>query len=133
MGRPGVLQYMVSLRVGYNRMTEQKQHNPPTREFSSIQLLSHVQLLGTPCTAALQASPLLTISHSLPKFMSLALLMASIHLIPLTPYSSSALNLSQHQGLFQRFGSSHQVTKILEFQLQYHSFQSVFRVDFPSD
>ena len=44
--------------------------------------------------------------------------------------SSPALNLSQHQGLFQSVGSSHQVTKILELQLQHQSFQQVFRVDF---
>ena len=40
------------------------------------------------------------------------------------------LNLSQHQGLFQWVGSSHQVTKVLQFQLQHHSFQWTFRVDF---
>ena len=34
---------------------------------------------------------------------------------------------------FQRVGCSHQVTKILELQLQHQSFQWVFRVDFPSD
>ena len=47
---------------------------------------------------------------------------------PLSPPSSLALNLSQHQGLFQWLGSSHQVTKIL--QLQHQSFQWIFRVDF---
>ena len=36
---------------------------------------------------------------------------------PLTP-SSSALNLSQHQGLLQWVVCSHQMTKILELQLQ---------------
>ena len=35
---------------------------------------------------------------------------------------SSALNLSQHQGLFQWIGSLRQVAKILELQLQYQSF-----------
>ena len=35
--------------------------------------------------------------------------------------SSSAFSLSQHQGLFQRVSSSHQVAKVLE--LQYQSFQ----------
>ena len=47
-------------------------------------------------------------------------------------FSSSppALNLSQHQGLFRWFGSSHQVAKVLE--LQHQSFQWVFRVDFLS-
>ena len=32
-------------------------------------------------------------------------------------------NLSQPQGLFQKVSSSHQVAKVLEFQLQYQSFQ----------
>ena len=36
---------------------------------------------------------------------------------------SPALNLSQHQGLFQQVGSSHQVVKVMEFQLQHQSFQ----------
>ena len=39
------------------------------------------------------------------------------------PPSSPALNLSQHQGLFQQLGSFHQVAKVLEFRLQYQSFQ----------
>jgi len=47
---------------------------------------------------------------------------------PLLPSSPSALNLSQHQDLFERVGSSHQVAKVLE--LQQHSFQWIFRVDF---
>ena len=33
------------------------------------------------------------------------------------------LNLSQHQGLLKWVSSSHQVTKVLEFQLQHHSLQ----------
>ena len=37
--------------------------------------------------------------------------------------SPPALNLSQHQGLFQWVSSLHQVAKVLEFQLQHHSFQ----------
>ena len=37
--------------------------------------------------------------------------------------SPLALNLSQHQGLFQWVSSSHQVAKVLEFQLQHQSFQ----------
>ena len=39
-------------------------------------------------------------------------------------------NLSQHQGLFQWVSSSHQVAKVLEFQLQHQSFQWIFRTDF---
>ena len=40
---------------------------------------------------------------------------------PLLSPSPPTLNLSQHQGLFQWVSSSHQVFKILEFQLQYQS------------
>ena len=41
-----------------------------------------------------------------------------------------AFNLSQHQGLFQGVSSSHEVAKILEFQLQHQSFQWIFRTNF---
>ena len=47
---------------------------------------------------------------------------------PLLP-SPSALSF-QHQGLFQRVGSLHQVAKVLKLQLQHQSFQWVFMVDF---
>ena len=42
---------------------------------------------------------------------------------PLSSPSPSACNLSQHQGLFQWVGSSCQVAKVLELQLQHQSFQ----------
>ena len=38
----------------------------------------------------------------------------------------SAFNLSQHQDLFKWVSSSHQVAKVLEFQLQHQSFQWIF-------
>ena len=47
---------------------------------------------------------------------------------PLLPRFSPAFSLSQHQGLFQWVGSSHQVAKALEFQLQ-HSGLISFRID----
>ena len=43
--------------------------------------------------------------------------------------SPPALNLSQHQGLSKWVSSSHQVAKILEFQLQHQSFQWTPRTD----
>ena len=49
---------------------------------------------------------------------------------PLSSPSPPALNLSQHQGLFKWVSYSHQVAKVLEFQLQYQSFQWIFRTDF---
>jgi len=48
---------------------------------------------------------------------------------PLSPPFPSAFNLSQHQGLFQWVSSSHQVTIVLELQLQHQSFQWIFRTD----
>ena len=47
--------------------------------------------------------------------------------------SPPAFNLSQHQGLFKWISSSHQVVKVLEFQLQHPSFQWIFRTDFLLD
>ena len=44
--------------------------------------------------------------------------------------SLPALNLSQHQGLFQWVSSSHQGTKVLVFHLQHQSFQWISRTDF---
>ena len=49
---------------------------------------------------------------------------------PLSSPSPPVLNLSQHQGLFQWVGSSHQVAKVLEFQPQHQSFQWTLRTDF---
>ena len=51
----------------------------------------------------------------------------------LIPFSPSVLCLSQHQGLFQWVSCSHQMTKILEHQLQHQFFQWVLRINFPQD
>ena len=48
---------------------------------------------------------------------------------PLLSPSPPALNLSQHQGLFKWVSSTHQVAKVLEFQLQHQSFQWTPRTD----
>ena len=55
----------------------------------------------TPLTAAHQASLSFTISQNLLKLMSIELVMPPHHLILSSPASPPALNLSQHQGLFQ--------------------------------
>ena len=44
-------------------------------------------------------------------------------------FPSSAFNFSQRQDLFQWVSFSHQVTKVLEFQLQHQSFQRILRTD----
>ena len=52
---------------------------------------------------------------------------------PLSSPSPPAPNPSQHQGLFQWINSSHEVVKVLEFQLQHQSFQWTPRMDFLQD
>ena len=96
---------------------------------------SATQSCLTLCDSMDCSTPGLPVPHHLPEFAQV-----HVHYIgdaiqpshPMMP-SSYALNLSQHQGLFQRVGYSQQVTKILELQLQHQSFQWVFRVDFLQD
>ena len=57
----------------------------PSGKFSSVQLLSRVQLFATPWTAAYQASLSITNSRSLPKPMSIVSVMPSNHLILCRP------------------------------------------------
>ena len=76
--------------------------------------------------------PCLLVQHQLPKFTQ-----THIHWVgdaiqpsqPLLSPSPHAFNLSQHQSLFKWVSSSHQVTKVLEFQLQHQSFQWTLRTD----
>ena len=63
-------------------------------------VLSHVWSFATPRTASHQAFLCFTISQSLLKLMSIESVMTSNNLIFCHP-PSPALNLSQHQGLFQ--------------------------------
>ena len=52
---------------------------------------------------------------------------------PLSSPCSPTFSLSQHQGIFQWVSSSHQVAKVLEFQLQHQSFQWTRRTDLLED
>ena len=58
---------------------------PDSSQFSSVQLLSHVQLFATPWTEAHQASLSITNSWSPPKPMFIELVMPSNHLILCRP------------------------------------------------
>ena len=96
--------------------------------FSSVQLLSRVWLFATPWTTARQASLSITNSWSLLKPMSTESVMLTNHLILCRPLLLSP-NPSQQKSLFQWVNSSHEVTKVLEFQLQHQSFQWTPRTD----
>ena len=84
----------------------------------AIQSLSHVRLFVIPWTAARQIS-----LHHLLEFAQ-----TQVHWLgdaiqpshPLSSPSSPAFSLFQHQSLFQWVGSSHQVAKVLELQLQHN-------------
>ena len=94
-----------------------------------VQMLNHVRLYATPRAAAHKASLSSTLSRSLLKLMSIEVWCHPSILFSVAPFSSCP-HLSHQQGLFQWVGSSHQVVKLLELQLQHQSFQWIFRVDF---
>ena len=75
--------------------------------------------------------PGFSVLHSLPEFVQIRVHWVGNSIQPshlLSLPSLPALNLYQHQGLFQWVGYSHQVVKVLE--LQHLSFQWIFRVHF---
>ena len=94
---------------------------------SAVQLLSHVWLFETPWTAACQASLSITNSWSLLKLLSIESVMTSNHLILCCPLLLPS-NFPSIR-IFSNVSSSHQMAKILKFQLQHQSFQWIFRTD----
>ena len=79
--------------------------------YSSVQLLSRVQLFGT---TACQVFMSITNYQSLLKLMSIKLVMPSNHLIlPLSSPSPPTFNLSQYRVLFQWVTSSHKGGQII--------------------
>ena len=98
--------------------------------FSSVQLLSRVWLFVTPWTAAHQASLSITNSWSLLKLMSIASVMPSNHLILCHPLLLQPSIFPSFRIFSNKFDSSHQVAKVLEFQLQHQSFQWTTKTDF---
>ena len=97
-------------------------------QFSSVQSLSCVWL----CDPMSCSTPGLPVHHQLPEITQTHVHWVSDVIQPSHPLSSPsppAFNLSQHQGLFKWVSSSHQVAKVLEFQLQHQSFLPVHTQD----
>ena len=100
--------------------------------YSSLQFSSVTQSCLTLCHPMDCSMPGFPVHHQLPE-----LAQTHVHQVgdaiqpshPLSSLSPPAVNLSQHQGLFQWPSSSHQVAKVLEFQLQHHSLQRNPRAD----
>ena len=98
-----------------------------------VQFSSVAQLCPTLCDPMNYSMPGLPVHHHLPELTQTHVYRLSDAIQqshPLPSPSPPAFNLSQHQGLFKWVGSSHQVAKVLEFQLQHQSFQWIFRTDF---
>ena len=93
---------------------------------------SVTQSRPTLCDPVNCSTPGLPVHHQLPEFTQTHVHWVGDAIQPSHPPSSPsppALNLSQHQGLFKWVRSSHQVAKVLEFQLQHQSFQWTPRTD----
>ena len=78
------------------------------------------------------STPGLPVYHQLPEFTQTQVHRVSDPIQPSHPLASPsppALNQSQHQSLFQWVSFSHEVAKVLEFQLQHHSLQRNPRAD----
>ena len=94
-----------------------------------VQSLSHVWL----CDPMDRSMPGLPVYHQLPEPAQMHVHQVGDAIQPSSPLSFPSpptFNVSQHQSLFQWVSSPHQVTKVLEFQLQHQSFQWIFRPDF---
>ena len=100
--------------------------------FSSVQFSSVTQSCLTLCDSMNRSTPGLPVHHQLPESTQTHAHRVGDAIQPSHPLSSPsppAPNPSQHQGLFQWVNSSHEVAKVLEFQLQHQSFQWTSRTD----
>ena len=103
------------------------------RLYCPVQSSSVAQLCPTLCDPMDCSMPDFPVHHQLLKLAQTHVHWVNDALQPSHPLSSPsppAFNLSQDQGLFKWVSSSHQVTKVSEFQLQHQSFQWIFRTDF---
>ena len=92
----------------------------PLRHLSSVQFSSLAQSCPTLCDPMDCSMLGVPVCHQLPEFTQSHVHWVGDAIQPSHPLSSSsppAFNLSQHQGLFKWDSSSHQVAKVLEFQL----------------
>ena len=134
----GLLMDLQSFRTSFNRprinhammsLSLPTSHTHPLTLFwtslsiSSVQWLSCIRLSATPWIAACQG---FSVHHQLPEFTQIHVHRVSDAIQPSHPLSSPSPPVpspSQHQSVFQWVNSSHEVAKVLEFQLQHQSFQ----------
>ena len=105
---------------------------PIIEEFTYVQFSSVAQSCLTLCDPMNRSTQGLPVHHQLPEFTQTHVHGVGDAIQPSHPLSSPsppAPNPSQHQSLFQWVNSSHGVAKVLEFQLEHHSFQRNPRAD----
>ena len=84
-----------------------------------VRFNSVAQSFPTLCNPMNHSTPGLPVHHQLPEFTQTHVHQVSDAIQPSHPLASPsppAPNPSQHQGLFQRVNTSHEVAKVLEFQ-----------------
>ena len=99
---------------------------------SSVQFSSVAQSCLTLCDPMNRSTPGLPVHHKLLEFTQAHAHQVDDAIQPSHPRlspSPPAPTPSQHQDLFQWLNSSHEVAKVLEFQLQHQSFQWIPRTD----
>ena len=137
-GQRGQLEYLMACSIGracnrarsWNSVPSNLCPRPPVIEHPVTR--SVTQLCPTPCDPMDCNTPGFSVLHCLLEFAQTHVHWVSDAIQPShsrPPSSPPAFNLSQDQVLFQWVGSSHQVTKVLELQLQHQSFQWIFRAD----
>ena len=139
------LAFLMQLSEGYSPATKGGLQNGHMRGFLrvlnyflpfgsvSVQFSTVAQLCLTLCDPVNCSTPGFPVHHKLPEFAQTPIHSVGDAIQPSHPLSCPlppAFDLSQHQGLFQWVGSSYQVAKLLERQLQHQSFQWIFRTDF---
>ena len=107
-------------------------HSPLTPQLQNriimVQFSSVAQSCPTLCDPMNRSTPGLSVHHQFPEFTQTHVHWIGDAIQPSHPLSSPfppAPNPSPHQSLFQWVNSSHEVAKVLEFQLQ-----RIFRTDF---
>ena len=129
-----VLYFYWGSLVHLQTWTRYLHHVPWLRSLARVvQFSSVAQSCPTLCDPMNGSTPGLLVHHQLPEFTQTHAHRVGDAIQPSHPLSSPsppAPNPSQHQALFQWVSSSHEVAKVLEFQLQHQSFQWTPRTDF---
>ena len=120
-----------TLQDGFMISPEYALISPPSIIRSVLQFSSVTQSCLTLCNPMDCSTPGFPVHHQLPELTQTHVRRVGDVIKPSCPLLSPSptFNISQQQDLFQWVSSSHQVVKVLEFQLQHQSFQWTLRTD----